>query len=396
MEQEIKTLLEGLTTKNGDLLTLIGSLQNEVKQHGTGQTETKTAIDKILTEEHKMRDELKELRLKVESNAYSDGGPRIKSIGAQFVESVQFKGLEGGRLGLNSGRVSVKDVTSAAASVGAGLPQPLRTEMIRANPQMPLMVRDLLNVVPTTLTSMEFVKYTFTNNAKIIIDTTVTPNKREGVAKPKSDMTMTKANAIAETMAHWVAASKQILADMSGLQGIIDGELRYGLDQVEENELLNGDGTAGHLNGLNTQATAFDTTLVGSGPTALDITRAILLQARLALRPVSGFVMNPHDWFDIETVKDDLGRYMIGNPQGTIGRTLWGMPVAESDSQPYKKVLAGAFRTAATLYDREETNVETRDTHANFFIENMIAIRAEKRIMFVVTVPQAFVKATLP
>jgi hypothetical protein len=71
------------------------------------------------------------------------------------------------------------------------MPQALRLPLMIANPHIPLRIRDLLNVIPTTLTVVEFVKYTFTNNAAIVIDTTVTPNKREGVLKPQSDMTMT-------------------------------------------------------------------------------------------------------------------------------------------------------------------------------------------------------------
>jgi HK97 family phage major capsid protein len=119
-----------------------------------------------------------------------------------------------------------------------------------------------------------------------------------------------------------------------------------------------------------------------------------MLMAEVAQFPVDGHVLNPQDWFNIEIAKDDLGRYLIGNPQGESIRPS-GVPVIKSISQPVGTALSGAFGMGATLYDREEANIEMRDTHADFFVRNMVAILWEERIIFVVTRPQAFVKSTL-
>jgi len=396
---EINTLLEGLVQKHTDLITGVAAMKTEIKNHGDASVETKTKVDGIIIEQTKMRDELKDLLLRFETNAYGDGGPLgTKSFGDQFTSSEEYKSViaRGGHL---TGPVQLKgglfrkDITSD--TVGAGLPPALRLPTLIAAPHQPLRIRDLMTVIPTTLTSLQYAKYTFTNAAAIVIDTTPNPDVREGVLKPKSDMTMTPATATAETIAHWVAASKQAVADIPTLRGIIDSELMYGLKFVEEAEILNGDGTAGHLNGLNHQATAFNTGLLGSSPTKLDKLRAMILQAELAQFPVDAHVLNPRDMFDIEIAKDDLGRYIIGNPQGTVNPTLWGIPVVKSFSQPYGTGLTGAFAMGATLYDREQANIEIRDTHADFFVRNMVAILCEERLMLVVTRPQAFIKATL-
>jgi HK97 family phage major capsid protein len=402
-EKRLGELIEGLSEKHALLITGMSAIRDEVKQHGSASVETKTQVDSVLTEQTKLRNELKELQLKFDTNAYGDGGSsRPKSPGEQFTGSDAYKSALAS--GYRSGAVQIKggafpserkDVTSAASSVGAGMPQALRLPLMIANPHIPLRIRDLLNVIPTNLTVVEFVKYTFTNNAAIVIDTGTTPATREGVLKPKSDMTMTGDSAKAETIAHWVGASKQVVADIPTLRGIIDTELTYGGKLKEEAEILNGDGTAGHLNGLNHQATALNTGLLGASPTPLDKLRAAMLMAEVAQFPVDGHVLNPQDWFNIEIAKDDLGRYLIGNPQGGINQTLWGVPVIKSISQPVGTALSGAFGMGATLYDREEANIEMRDTHADFFVRNMVAILWEERIIFVVTRPQAFVKSTL-
>ncbi|WP_407819918.1 phage major capsid protein, partial [Staphylococcus aureus] len=66
-----------------------------------------------------------------------------------------------------------------------------------------------------------------------------------------------EATAPVRTIAHWMRASVQILADAPGLRSIIDNRLRYGLSYVEEAQLLNGSGSGQNLEGLVTAATAF-------------------------------------------------------------------------------------------------------------------------------------------
>jgi HK97 family phage major capsid protein len=89
-----------------------------------------------------------------------------------------------------------------------------------------------------------------------------------------------------------------------------------------------------------------------------------------------------------------MGRYIIGDPTGVAGRRLWGKPVVESDSMQSGNWLTGAFGMGARLYDLQQNTVETTNSHDDFFIRNMIAIRAEERVIFVVLRPQAFVQGT--
>jgi HK97 family phage major capsid protein len=52
------------------------------------------------------------------------------------------------------------------------------------------------------------------------------------------------------TIAHWIPASRQILADAKMLGSYIDQRLRYGVLLEEEDEVLNSTGTNGELDGL--------------------------------------------------------------------------------------------------------------------------------------------------
>jgi HK97 family phage major capsid protein len=108
----------------------------------------------------------------------------------------------------------------------------------------------------------------------------------------------------------------------------------------------------------------------------------------------SAFVLNPEDWETIELLKDSEGRFRWGGPIARGPKTLWGVPVAESFFQPQGSAWLGNW-SKAVLWDREQANISVSDSHADFFIRNMVAILAELRAAFGVIRPTAFVEVDL-
>lgn len=279
-----------------------------------------------------------------------------------------------------------KDLTSLTPSAGT-LIQPDWQTGIVTPPQTMLTVRDLLSVVRTTSNSIEWAQeLLFSNNAAM--------QTAEGAAKAKSDITFEVKNSPVQTLAHWFAASRQVLADVPSLEDYIRNRGLYGLKLVEEGQLLAGDGTGTNLLGILPQATAYDDTLEGAGEQKIDRLRRAILQGRQALYPVDSFVMDPKSWCDVELTKTSEGAYIFANPvDGTTPR-IWGKRVVESDSMAANSFLTGAFSSGATLWDRELVTVRVADQHANFFIENMVAILIEERLALTVERPAAFVTGT--
>jgi HK97 family phage major capsid protein len=212
----------------------------------------------------------------------------------------------------------------------------------------------------------------------------------EGAAKPSSDMKLDLVTTSAKVIAHWMKASKQVLSDVSQLRSIIDQRLLYGLSFVEEAQLLNGDGTGQNLAGIIPQATAYSAPIALSSPTSIDMIRLMHLQAALAEYPSTGTVMHPSDWAWIETLKDTTGRYIIGNPQGGIAPTLWGLPVVATQAMTIDKVLVGAFQLGAQVFDRWDARVETGFVNDDF-TKNLVTILAEERLALAVYRPEAFI-----
>ena len=129
---------------------------------------------------------------------------------------------------------------------------------------------------------------------------------------------------------------------------------------------------------------------------ALDRLRQAALQATLALYPATGFVLHPTNWSQIETLKDGQGRYLVGQPQGKLTKTLWGLPVVDTQAQPVNTFLTGAFMLGAQIFDRMSIEVLISTENVDDFERNLISIRGEERLALCVYRPAAFVTGTLP
>jgi HK97 family phage major capsid protein len=175
------------------------------------------------------------------------------------------------------------------------------------------------------------------------------------------------------------------------LAGEIDNELTYGLDLVEELQILKGDGTGQNLEGLVTAATAYSPAFTLSGSTMIDDLRLAILQASLSEYMADGIVLNPIDWARIELMKDGEQRYIFANVIQMAGPQLWGKPVVATNAMDEDEFLVGAFRMAATIWDRMETEFLLSSEDRDNFIKNMLTARAEKRLALGIKRPAALV-----
>lgn len=318
-----------------------------------------------------------------------DGREADMTAADRFLNDERFKQFAGETRPRGRVIVEVKDISSlttdAAGSVGTMI-QPQRAAPVM-QAQRRMTIRSLLMPGQISSNSLEYDKEVgFTNNAAPVA---------EGASKPQSEIQFEEATATVRTIAHWMRASVQVLADAPALRSIIDQRLRYGLAYREEVQLLNGDGTGQNLSGLITEATAYVAPGGLVADNLIDRIRFGMLQVALAEYGANGTVLNPIDWAAIETLKDEYGRYLIGNPQGTLSPTLWGLPVVATQAMGVDKFLVGAFDMAAQLFDRQDATVEVSTEDADNFTKNKVTIRAEERIALAIYRPEALVYGDL-
>ncbi|WJJ93434.1 phage major capsid protein [Neopusillimonas aromaticivorans] len=197
------------------------------------------------------------------------------------------------------------------------------------------------------------------------------------------------------TIAHWIHASKQVIADVAMLQSYIDGRLRYGLKFKEEAQLLKGSGVGLNIDGIYTQASSYvNPGVLVQAETRIDRLRLALLQVELAEYWADGIVISPLDWAAIELTKDSTNNYMFTNARSTMQPGLWGRNVVPTQAMDGGDFLVGAFGGGLAVqgWDREDVAVAISEHDRDNFIKNMLTIRCEERVGLTVYRPQAFVK----
>jgi HK97 family phage major capsid protein len=340
-----------------------------------------------------------------------------KSLGATFTDSAEYKSLldsvPGGHFSKEH-RVQTRPVTVDSLLLGGS-----KTLVTGASPtsggafvwpdflgmqvgpdafNRPLMLRELVTPGTTSTDLVEYVRVTgHTNNAAPTAEATTTSN---GV-KPESGIATVRVSTPVRTIAHWIPITKRALSDAAQIRTLIDSFLQYGLEEELEDQMISGDGTGENFTGLSAtsgvQVQAYDTSLL-----------VTLRKAKTKVRTVgrsipTGYVINPTDVEALDLLMNAQGNFYFGGPMGTMvnpglaGRTtapVWNLPVIETEAVPAGTAFVGDWRKAI-LWDREQSSITMSDSHASFFVQNLVAILAEMRAAFGVIQPSAFVSIDL-
>ncbi|WP_239323641.1 phage major capsid protein [Snodgrassella gandavensis] len=349
--------------------------------------ELKNDVDKLLTEVNGLKSQVQDMEQAQARNPVTPQGKQ--TLGSMVVKSEQFKNganisrHEHLRIPINTKELGGSDNTGYSAGA---LVQPHVVGTVTL-PEQRLMVRDLLTPGNTDSDMIIVPREDFFENKADVVP--------EGQTKPESHLNYVQETVPVVTIAHWLKATRQILSDASGLQSMIDGRLRYGLKLKEEQQLLNGAGGGTQLTGLIPNATKFQNESNVKDFTIIDQLRLAMLQVVLSGYSATGHVLNPVQWAEIEMAKDDIGRYVIGNPQGQAIPTLWGQPVVATPSMKQGEFLTGAFKMGAQIFDRWDMGINIAFNNEDDFIRNMVTILCEERLALAIYRKDAFVTGKL-
>jgi hypothetical protein len=213
----------------------------------------------------------------------------------------------------------------------------------------------------------------------------------EGAAKPESAETFNLVTELVSKIAHFLPVTDEMLEDVAQLRTLIDNRLVMGVQLEEEDQLLNGDGTAPNISGI-LDRTGLQTTITVGADTAADAVYQMVTDIREAFYEPNGIVINPTDWGSVNfrLAKDGSDQYFAGGPftvvrDGTEIRveTFWNLDVVVTPAIAAGTVLVGDF-TQAQVFRKGGLSVEASNSHSDYFIKNKTAIRAEERVALAV------------
>ncbi|MFD9266811.1 phage major capsid protein [Streptomyces goshikiensis] len=275
---------------------------------------------------------------------------------------------------------------------------PLDAEPVRIG--VPALV--LRQLVPTATgpSRFSYMRQTVrTNNAAVVA---------RGALKPTSVFTMTRVDDRTRTIAHLSEPiARQDLRDAPMLQRFLDMEMRLGVEQALEQQIINGSGSGENMTGIanvsGSQAQAWDTDILTT------MRKAKTKLENLSFSDGAAYVVHPNDWETIELLADNEAQYYLGGPVQTVdvnARRLWGMPVVSTTAQTAGVAHLANFKLATELQIAEDLRFDWSentydpdalgaDVGASDFQRNMIRFRAEMDAGLKIYQPSAIVEIDL-
>jgi HK97 family phage major capsid protein len=251
----------------------------------------------------------------------------------------------------------------------------------------------LLDVISRgeTAGNFEYVQVTsVTRNAKIVPE--ATSGTDNAALKPVSELGTELADAKVYTYADGYDVTNQLLADAPAFGTYMNSELKYSLDSVIEDKLLNGSGVSGEPKGILNTTGIQDLEFTGTG--AIDLVKAVRRSitkvTRLNGGRVDAVLLNPEDEEEIDLMQDAEGRFFGQGPFSIGPGTLWGRPRILSERIEPGTFLLGDFKQVALL-DREGLSIMAFNQHKDYAQRNMTYVRAELRAAQVIWKPSRLV-----
>ena len=206
----------------------------------------------------------------------------------------------------------------------------------------------------------------------------------EGAAKNQFDLDFQEAEVKAEYIAGYIRMSKKMLDDVTGMTTFLQSRLMEKLLRVEDDQLLNGDGTSPNLSGI-TDSGNFTAASGGS----VDVEQLVYAIAQLENldREANGILLNPSDYWAIALNKGatsgdySLPAGIVTVSEGGILR-IGGVPVYRSTAVTADKFIVGDWVMGANLLTREAPRVEFFYEDGNNVTKNQVTVRVEERVAF--------------
>jgi HK97 family phage major capsid protein len=320
-------------------------------------------------------------------------------LGDAFIRSPQYKNIQHSR-GRNwsTGPVEAPYAMKGTLLEGAGAPgSGTGGGLIPVQQVVPGVVGKLFQ--PLTLEALLSSGQASNNTVRYAVASTATSGAAgvaEGGTKPESTLAFTTVDEPIKKIATAVHISDELVDDAPAIQSVINGELTRFVNIEVERQLLRGTAGGNEVQGLLTgRSVPIYTAGTALGNVAEQLFKAANSMRGSAFLEPDWFVMSPDDYQKLRLLKDNSGQLFFGGPNtGSYGvgqgaaaspqitgvpDVLWGKPVHVTPLIGSGTALVGTT-AGAQVWSRGGAVVEASNSHASHFVQDLVAIRAERRL----------------
>jgi len=386
MNEELKGQLDGISKSidakieksNSDVVNNVVEKANEI---------VKSEVSGMAT---KLNERLDAMEVANKKQFNSQKKVTFKSALQEALDNGAVEGIAKG----NSRSASFElkaDMTIGADFTGEVIPAD-RVPGYKFDPTRPVHVRQLLATGSTQSDVVRYVKESgYSNGAAATA---------EGATLGQSDFDMTAADANVRKIGTYFRISEEMLADTPQLTSYLSARAPEKLLEVEDAQILSGDGTGANLSGIITDAADFDTSASGAfyqsveSANEFDVIVAALNQLSLLNYSADCIMLNPTDFNKILLLKDSTNKYLKDQVYNGLQPSFSGVKVIQNTAIAAGTFLIGNFGIGTQLWVRQGVNVEFFREDGTNVRDGFVTVRVSERVALTNYLPNAFVNGS--
>jgi len=386
MDEKLKDQLDGISKSidakieksNSDVVNNVVEKANEI---------VKSEVSGMAT---KLNERLDAMEVASKKQFNSQKKVTFKSALQEALDNGAVEGLAKG----NSRSASFElkaDMTIGADFTGEVIPAD-RVPGYKFDPTRPVHVRQLLATGSTQSDVVRYVKESgYSNGAAATA---------EGTTLGQSDFDMTAADANVRKIGTYFRISEEMLADTPQLTSYLSARAPEKLLEVEDAQILSGDGTGANLSGIITDAADFDVSASGAfyqsveSANEFDVIVAALNQLSLLNYSADCIMLNPTDFNKILLLKDSTNKYLKDQVYNGLQPSFSGVKVIQNTAITAGTFLIGNFGIGTQLWVRQGVNVEFFREDGTNVRDGFVTVRVSERVALTNYLPNAFVNGT--
>jgi len=390
MEENVKNQLDQI----GNIVDeKIEKAFNQAKDNAKGEMESslKSEIDNLTTQYVEKSEALNKRMDEMEMAAKKT----LSGATPQSFKSAIHTALKDGAIdamlkgNANAARFEVKADMSLGADVTGVIAAETIVDQIKYDPSRSVHIRSLLPLGSTDAQTIRFPKETAYSDGAAAT--------AEAAAFGQSDFDLAASTVNVEKIGTYMRITGEMLDDIKQLTSYLSARVPEKVLSVEDNEILNGDGSSPNLDGLFTDGTAFAAggfALAIESANEFDVLTVALNQLALANYQADTILLNPTDLHKMILLKSTANEYLRNQIFSGLQPTINGIPVTVNTAVTAGKFLVGNLRQASQLWIRENLAVEFSREDSDNFQKNFVTVRAMERVALTNYLPNAIVQGT--
>lgn len=385
MQEEIKKQLDQI----GDLVDAkIEKAAGQIQDNAKGEMDAvlKSEISNLTNQYLETTKRIDEMEV-ANKKQFSDEPMSFKGSLKQAIADGAIESLQKGNASRSAFEVKATDMTMANAFSGVVAGETV-VPQFKFDPSRKVHVREFLPIGTTDAQTIRFPKESAYDDGAAAT--------AQGSALTQSDFDITATSVNVEKIGTFMTLTDEMLQDTPQLTSYLSARVPEKVLSEEDDQILNGNGSAPNLNGLFTDGAVFSDTAAGIGTVTsaneYDVLVVALAQLAASNYQASAIMLNPADMHKIALLKSSQNEYLRQQLYSGLQPQIMGVNIIQNTAVTAGNFILGDFNQATQLWVRENLSIEFAREHASNFTSNLVTVRVQERVALTNYQPNAIVR----